>query len=367
MPAPLRIAVLAPARFPIREPFAGGLEAHTWQLATGLRTRGHDVTVFAAAGSDPSIGVHPFLGGAPVFSEAARADVSFGPAATMAEHHAYLSTMVELARHGADRFDVVHNNSVHHLPIAMAAAVDVAQVTTLHTPPTAWMELALQGAVEPSPIRFCAVSAHTAAAWSSVVPAVTVVPNAVDLRAWPVGPGGTDAVWSGRIVPEKGAHLAIAAARHAGLRLTLAGPIHDDAYWRSCVEPELGPDVRWAGHLDRVGLAQLVGRSAVALVSPCWDEPFGLVALEALACGTPVAAFGRGGLLEVLDDSCSRLARNGDGDARALGEAAMAAASLERAAARRRAEALGSVERMVDRYVECYREAVGAPMAAAVA
>jgi len=353
---PLRVAILAASRHPIVEPFAGGLEAHTWLLATGLHRRGHRVTVFAGAGSDPSLDVRPFAGGSPELSAAARADRSFGPEATMVEHHAYLTTLLELARGGADEFDVVHNNSVHHLPLAMAPAIPVAQVTTLHTPPTVWMELAIKASATPLPIRFCAVSGHTADAWRGTVEA-TVIPNAVDLSSWPVGPGGAAAIWSGRIVPEKGAHLAIDAARAAGFELRLAGPVLDPTYWAQEVRPRLGADVRWIGHLSQRALAREVGASAVAIVTPRWDEPFGLVALEALACGTPVAAIARGGLAGLLDPDSSCVVDTED--VAGLAQAVASASKLDRHRARRQAEEHGSLERMLDRYELLYRAAIG--------
>ncbi|HEX2577428.1 MAG TPA: glycosyltransferase [Aquihabitans sp.] len=349
---PLRIAIIGAARFPICEPFAGGLEAHTWQLATGLRDRGHEVSLYAGAGSDPGLAVRSFSAARADLSDAARADVSVAPEAAMVDHHAYLSTMLDLSSQ-IDEFDVVHNNSVHHLPLAMSRALPLPQVTTLHTPPTPWLEMAIQTSPEPLPVRFCAVSQHTAEAWRPLVPDAAVVPNAIDLERWRPGPGGSDAVWSGRIVPEKGLHLAIDAARLAGVRLRIAGPALDRAYWAEEIAPRLGRDATWVGHLDHGALAALVGRSAVAIVSPCWEEPFGLVALEALACGTPVAAIARGGLTEVLDASCSRVVS--DGDPALLAEAIIGAASLDRVAARARAEHIGSADRMVDDYVAVYR------------
>ena len=84
----MRVAIIASARFPIRQPFAGGLEAHTWALAQALQCNGHDVTVFAGAGSDPDLGIRQMAAVMPVISAAARADVSMPPESFLAEHHA---------------------------------------------------------------------------------------------------------------------------------------------------------------------------------------------------------------------------------------------------------------------------------------
>jgi hypothetical protein len=92
----LRVAIIASARFPIRQPFAGGLEAHTWALARALRRNGHDVTVFAGPGSDPELGVRELAPVTPVISAAARADVSMPPESFLTEHHAYLRLMLAL-------------------------------------------------------------------------------------------------------------------------------------------------------------------------------------------------------------------------------------------------------------------------------
>jgi glycosyltransferase involved in cell wall biosynthesis len=347
----LRIALIASARYPIREPFAGGLEAHTWQLALRLRERGHAVTVFGGSGSDPALDVHA-MAALPPISADARGDVSMPAEWFLAEHHAYLALMLQLSDPGSE-FDVVHNNSLHYLPVAMASTLTAPLLTTLHTPPTPWLESAvrLPCAV---PRRFAAVSAATAAQWGAAIAGIDVVRNGVDTRVWTPGPGGGTPVWSGRLVPEKGPEEAIRAARAAGTGLRLAGPRPDRRYFDERVAPLLGDGIDYLGHLDHAALARLVGSASVAVVSPCWDEPYGLVVAEALACGTPIAGFARGALPELLDDSTGVLVP--PDDVNALAAAIPRAARLDRAAVRRYAERTCSVETMVDGYERVYQE-----------
>jgi len=344
----MRIGIVASARFPIREPFAGGLEAHTWSLAHGLKARGHDVSVFAAPGSDPELGVRELAVRFPEISAAARADVSMSPDWWLQEHHVYLSLMLQLA---GSELDVVHNNSLHYLPVAMAPSLPAPVVTTLHTPPTPWLESAIQVSHD-CPVTFAAVSTHTADAWRHAMPDTTVVRNGIDVSRWRQGPGGGPAVWSGRLVPEKGAHLAAQAAALAGVPLRLAGPLLDKAYFEGQVRPWLGGDVEYVGHLHTDELVELVGAAAVSLVTPCWEEPYGLVVAESLACGTPVAGFARGALPELVDARHARLVAGNDvpGLARALSEAR----ELDRDEIRAHAVDTCSVEAMIDGYERLY-------------
>jgi glycosyltransferase involved in cell wall biosynthesis len=110
--------------------------------------------------------------------------------------------------------------------------------------------------------------------------------------------------------------------------------------------------------LEHDQLSAAVGRAAVAVVSPEWDEPYGLVVAEALACGTPVAAFARGGIPEIIDETCGVLAR--PGDVAELAASIRAAAGLDRRAARVRARAHCSVRAMVDGYERVFAEICGA-------
>ncbi len=354
----LRICLVANCRFPIAEPFTGGLESMTWHLASELVRRGHEVAVFAAPGSDPGLGAVE-LPVAAMPDRAGRHDVDAPPYVEVAEHHAYLSLMLELAQQGLGEFDVLHNNSLHYLPVAMARALPVPVLTTLHTPPLWWLESAVR--LDAGSSSFAAVSRHTAASWAPITPSTCVL-NGVDVDQWPAGPRGATAVWSGRIVAEKAPHDAVLAARRAGIPIVLAGPVLDAAYFRESVEPLLGPEATYAGHLPQADLATLVGTSAVAVVTPAWDEPYGLVAAEALACGTPVAAYARGGLPEVLTPDTGRLATAGD--VGMLAAAMTDALSLDRARCRQHAEDDLSLTRMVDNYEDLYLDILGRRMAA---
>jgi glycosyltransferase involved in cell wall biosynthesis len=345
----MKICLIASSRFPVREPFQGGLEAHTATLAGRLMGRGHEVSVFAAPGSDPRLNVETLEVGVFEPSQAARRDVGAQPHTWMQEHHAYLKLMLDLMDSGQRRFDVVHNNSLHHLPVAMARALPVPMVSTLHTPPLAWLESAI--ALAGDAVTFTAVSEHTARTWShATVP--EVVRNGVDTDRWAVGPGGNGAVWTGRLVQEKAPHLAILAARAAGMPLKLAGARLDPTYFERMVKPLLGGEVEYVGHLGSEDLAQLVGEASVAVVSPSWDEPYGLVAAEAMACGTPVAAFARGALPEIVPSEAGRLAQ--PEDSTSLAHAMVAAAELERTTVRAYAVEQLSIGPMIDGYERVY-------------
>jgi glycosyltransferase involved in cell wall biosynthesis len=232
----------------------------------------------------------------------------------------------------------------------MAATVRAPVLTTLHTPPTPWLESAAQ--LNRGQVSFVAVSDSTARAWRAAVGRVGVVRNGIDLNRWSVGPGGGSLVWFGRLVPEKGADFAVRAARSAGLGLDIAGPIADERFFRRRVQPLLDERRRYVGHLTAESLARLVGAASATLVTPRWDEPFGLVVAESLACGTPVAAFARGAVPDLVGRDCGVLAR--PDDVADLAAAALRARELPRDAGRRRAVSQWSHTVMVDQYCALY-------------
>lgn len=324
---PRTIAVIAPLRHPIREPHAGGLEAMVWDRVRMLRAHGHRVLLCAVEGSQFQEHSPAEFRLPAVFwpDERDATDSTFPPGHLERAIPALESALDYIRRH-ADLFDLVDNHSLHPQPLTWADRLGVPVVTTLHTPPLPHLTAAARSAVHHG--RLLAVSAFTAAEWREHGVEARVLLNAVDADRWRLGPGGNDLVWFGRIVPEKGVHLAVRAAQLTGRALRLAGRIGDVPYFHEHIRPFLGHGVEYLGPLGQPALADLVGGSACALVTPLWQEPFGLVIAEALATGTPVAAFDIGGVGEVAGTaSAVRLVPMGD--AGALAEAAEQLASAQ--------------------------------------
>ena len=341
---PLRIAVLSHLHHPIASPFLGGLEMHTSLMADELAARGHDVTLFAKAGSVSAARVVDVLPAAFEFRRGMPDDAMQAQQGTLDRA---LGLALDAVRDGS--FDVVVNNSLSLQPYLKLA--DHPTLTILHTPPLPWIVDAVeQGRAAISPLhRFVSVSARNATGWAPHLPDLHVIHNGIRLSDWPAGTSrrpGT-AVWAGRVTPEKGLHIAIDAARKAGMDLHFAGPVSDGKYFDRVIAPRLGPGVRHAGHLDHRELAAFLGSGEVFIASPVWSEPFGLTALEAMACGTPVAALPLGAMPEIIDADAGRVAA-GLG-AEELADAMTAARGLDRSQVRRSA-ARFSAGAMVDSY-----------------
>ncbi|MGB3613295.1 MAG: glycosyltransferase [Elainellaceae cyanobacterium] len=163
------------------------------------------------------------------------------------------------------------------------------------------------------------------------------------------------AIWSGRIIPDKGVHLAIQAAQLAGVQLKICGPIHDAGYFSRHVRPLLNRQTTYLGSLSTQALAEQVAQASVFLCTPCWDEPFGLVAAEALSSGTPIAGFSRGALTEIVTPETGILVpETVDALAQAIGQAQQ----LSRANCRRRAIERFSMTRMIQNYIQLYQTVV---------
>ena len=354
----MRIAILATSRHPVREPYPGGQESHTAMLARGLRHLGHHVRLYARAGTDPALADELVLYvDLPELSAVAALDDQLPEPDFLTDHAAFTGAVADLL-HRRD-VDLVHNQSLHFLPLAFSAALAMPVVTTLHTPPVPWMEVGV--ALAGPEAAFVCVSRANAEDWTSLPAQPRVIANGVEDDGQGPGVGGEHLVWMGRLTREKGADLAVRVARRAGRALRLAGPVSDPGWFDEVIAPQLGRGVEYVGHLCHGDLAALVRNSAVALVTPRWEEPFGLVAAEAAMWGTPVVALDRGGLSEFVTPEIGVMVSvAGDDDTLVgvLSEAVARAAQLPRsqvdAAARR---ALGA-PRMVEEYAALYRDLV---------
>lgn len=351
----LNIGIISHLKYPIREPFSGGLEMHTYMLAEGLRARGHRVTLFAADQSDASLGVEPICAAtalAAVGTDEAR-DVSF-----FQEHHAYLILMQRLRY---SDFDLIHNNSLHYLPVSLADLLPMPMVTTLHTPPFCWLE---SGFVceKGHNNTTVAISKTVAHLWARVMKVDEIILNGIDLGQFAYhneAEAPVYAIWYGRIVPEKGLHYALDAAHLAGIPLKIAGPVSDQVYFAHEIAPRFtrfSDTCEYLGHVEHAQLATLIGGASVSLCTPCWEEPYGLVVVESLAAGVPVAGFSRGALPELIDEQSGALAT--PDSAIALQKAIERAMKCTRAACRARAEAVADKQVMLDHYEALYRRLV---------
>lgn len=349
----MRLAVLATSRHPLRQPWPGGQESQTALLARGLRERGHQVVLFAAAGSDPELAdelhAYPRL---PPLSEVSALDPHLPEPEFLRDHAAFTAAMTQVLRD--QDIDLVHNQSLHHLPLSMSPALRVPVVTTLHTPPFPWMELGVALAADRA--RYVCVSRAAARDWTCLPREPEIIPNGVVVPQDSPGPGGDDLVWVGRVTPEKGLDLAIAAARIAGRRLRIIGPVSDEAYADGVIRPLLGADAQLLGHLPSEQIGPVLDDSAACLVTPRWDEPFGLVAAEAMVRGTPVVAVARGGLREVVGPGGGVLVPPGDDESVATGLAAAVAqaADLDRTQVARWARRVHDLESSITRYEQFF-------------
>lgn len=350
----MRVAVLAPPRFPIREPFGGGLEAQVWASCAALGARGVHVEVYGAAGSDFAAPDLQFPLPDWDSSSSPATDTTLPPATARAHERLMTELMDRLVRN--DRgFDLVQNHCLYPQPLERAAELPVPLVTTLHTRPFPELTEVLAGEEG----AFVAVSGYLRDAWSMLRPAPAVIHNGIDTSRWVLGAGGQDLAWFGRIIPEKAPHLAMDAARLAGRHLLLAGRVADADYFASEVEPRLGRHATYLGALRHTELAAMVGRCHATLVTPTLPEPFGLIAAESAACGTPVIAFEMGALGEVvIEDVTGAVVPPGDVDAMAT--AIESIGRLDRVRAHQAVHGRFGISTMTERYLSLYDDLIAA-------
>jgi glycosyltransferase involved in cell wall biosynthesis len=357
----MRLTLVAPLVAPLRAAQTGGTQAVVADLARGLVARGEAVELVAPPGSSvPGVRLRRARGGPYaeelVHPSADGAAAARGPSAwPSAQAPEYLRIAAELR---AARPDVVHAHALDWPSFYALAAAGLPSLHTLHLgplDPAAAAAATAAARATPRP-RFVAVSRACAEQWRGIVPVDAVIGNGIDPDIVPFGnrPQRDVAIVAGRIAPEKGTHLALAAARRAGMRVILAGEIYDPGYFAEQVAPLIDAGVQHVGHVSRRRLAILYRRAAVALVASLWEEPFGMVAVEANLAGTPVAGFARGALPDVVGERGGVL--SDEATAEALARVIPAAVALDRCSVRRAAVQRHSLDRMLDRYQRLYAQ-----------
>ena len=299
----MRIAIVAPLVTTIREPQLGGSQAMLADLALGLQDRGHEVHVYAASGSVIP-GVTVVDSGVDAASLAGLL-YRHGRSAATDARAADLAFATVYASIGRGSYDVVHNHAFDAPAIRLASSTTAPVLHTLHLPPDATMAAALAEARRSSnPPTIAAVSLSAAQAWRALTPVDAILPDGVPVERIPWSrTGGDGVVFAGRFSPEKGAEDAIAIARAAGLRIALYGEPYDPDYAQTHVFSHQGePGVSIHGALVRSELWQVMAGARAVLCPAKWSEPFGMVAAEAQAAGTPVIAYRRGALPEIIID-----------------------------------------------------------------
>lgn len=347
----LKIAVIAHVRHPIGEPFMGGMEAHSASLVRNLAEAGDDVTLFASGDSKVASALHPIARQAYEFE--LPWSVWHGSPELAAWLRSAYSRAWDAIRGGA--FDVVHNNSLFPELHDWAARDGVPMLTSLHIPPFQ----ALRDAVARNDApwhQLTVTSQSQLGLWRGASEARTSVAyNGIDLERFPFdGVGGDRPFWCGRITPTKGTLDAVTAAKAAGIPLDIAGPIDCEDYF-AALRPLLDEQRRYLGHLSAEEVARRMARAAYFICTPCWDEPFGLVAAEAMACGTPVLAYDRGALREVVGEA-GILVPDWDGLVAAMRQGI----AVPRHLCRARCERLFGEAAMMARYRSLYATAIEA-------
>jgi glycosyltransferase involved in cell wall biosynthesis len=365
----MRVALVAPLVSAIAQPYLGGAQALLADLARGLLQRGHTVTLFARDDSFiPGIEIEPVTVPGEVrpasFSEKRErlADTSFFTQANI-----FLDLFLQL-QHRSTEFDVIHVHAFDWPAYACSTLIrDIPVLHTLHLPAvspeinTALHVLHQQG----HPVTLITVSHACARTYQEYTTIDHVIYNGLDLDAIPFSPNPSQEaplLFAGRIAPEKGVEEAIEIAAMAGYRLLIAGGIYDRHYYEECIEPKLqasGERVTYLGQLERLALWKIMGQTLGLLFPAEWDEPFGLTAVESMATGTPVIAYRRGAMEEII--------RHGEtGFLVEEGERAHAAALVDdlydipRARCRAHVEANFALDEMIDAYERVYRETIKA-------
>ena len=327
--------MLAPIAWRTPPRHYGPWELFASLLADGLVAAGHDVTLFATADSITT---------ARLSSTSPRGwneDDEVEPKVAEALH-------IANAFEHAGELDIIHNG-FDFLPLTYSGLVDTPVVTTIH----GFSSERIVAVYE----RYNATGAYVAISDADRHPRLryaATIHHGIDAASFALHPDpGDDLLFFGRIHPDKGTAEAIAVARDAGRRLVIAGIIQDETYYQTEVAPHVDGDrVSFLGPIGAQQRAETLGRAAALLHLIDFEEPFGYSVVEAMACGTPVIAYDRGSMAELIDHGTTGLVVADRHEAVAAVELA---GRLDRPAIRATATARFSVTAMVDSYVALYR------------
>jgi glycosyltransferase involved in cell wall biosynthesis len=336
----MRIAILAPPWFPIPPPRYGGIEWVVALLADGLVEAGHDVTLFATGDAHTRAKV------VASFPEARPLEI--GRTWTELKH------VVEGIA-SAGEFEVV-NDHTGPLGAVLGGLTSTPFLHTVHGTLTgeAGKIYSRIATVAPS-VGLVSISLNQRKPCPDLRWAANI-PNALDLGAYPVHPHRGDyLLFLGRLSPDKGCHRAIEVAEEAGLPLKIAGKMHDAAekyYFETEVRPRLNERVEYLGEVSHGEKVDLLQNARATLFPIQWEEPFGLVMIESMACGTPVVATRRGAVPEIVDHGRSGIIVD---DVDEMATALPAVDDLDPLECRRYVEESFSPERMARAYEAAYR------------
>jgi glycosyltransferase involved in cell wall biosynthesis len=284
---PLRIAVVAPPWFEIPPSGYGGIERVCYSLVQGLTGLGHEVTLVATGSNRTSARF------AAVFDQPVRGlGTEFHPVQEVRYAAGVARVLREL------EIDIIHDHSLAG-PLA-APLKSIPTLLTAHGPTGALLGDYFRRLALP----LVAISEFQRRS-APDLPWISTIPHGIELEQYPYRQDKDDFVlFLGRLSAEKGAHLAVDAARKAGVRLIISGKAAEPAerrYFEECVAPRMTPDTEFIGESHGSRRTDLLSRARGVLAPAQWDEPFGLAAVEALACGTPVIGLRRGSLPEIVD------------------------------------------------------------------
>lgn len=339
----MRIAQVAPLIESVPPRLYGGTERIVSYLTEELVRQGHDVTLFASGDSRTSA---ELVSSVP---QALRLDAS------IADYLPYAVLQLEHVRQRAHEFDVIHFHSeLLHLPLARAL-LGRRSVTTLH----GRIDLPSYRAIlnEFSDMPLISISNDQRKPVSHANWLRTIhhgLPSAV--CPFEPNPRGDYVAFLGRMSPEKRPDRAIEIAARAGIRLKMAAKVDDmdREYFRSKIEPLLAqPHVEYVGEIGENDKAEFLGHALALLFPVDWPEPFGLVMIEAMSCGTPCIAWRAGSVPEVVDHGVTGWIVD---SIDAAVEAVELAARLDRKTVRARFEQRFTAERMARDYLRVYEQ-----------